>query len=352
MRGVVLIRLFSIGPLRLRGGCDAAPRAPVMLWLVIAMLVAGCAGRPMGNLIVASQQSAPDTDVVDMLVATTRAPVTEPAGVMFGGERAIGLAFADIAVSIPPDAVRKIGEVQWPAAPPGDPARDFVTTRADRMDLKEARANFDQRIAKSPSRHVLIFVHGYNTRFEEAVYRFAQITHDAHADVVPVLFTWPSRGRPLQYFYDRESANYSRDAVEAVRQMAIRDHGLSRKIKDIMLASPDIDVDVFRRQIAEIEIDDKQPPMTLFVSQDDRALGLSKLLAGDEPRLGAVDPTVEPYRGILERAHVHVVDLTTMAADDPSNHNKFADSEVVRRIGLRLASGQPLNDAKSNLGER
>ena len=121
-----------------------------MLWLVIALLVAGCAGRPMGNLIVASQQSAPDTDVVDMLVATTRAPVTEPAGVMFGGERAIGLAFADIAVSIPPDAVRKIGEVQWPAAPPGDPARDFVTIRADRMDLKEARGEF--RPAGSPSR--------------------------------------------------------------------------------------------------------------------------------------------------------------------------------------------------------
>ena len=355
-----------------------------MLWLAIALLVAGCAGRPMGNLIVASQsvasQSAPDTDVVDMLVATTRAPVTEPPGVMFGGERAIGLAFADIAVSIPPDAVRKVGDVQWPASPPGDPAHDFVTVRADRMDLKEARANFDRRLAKSPGRHVLIFVHGYNTRFEEAVYRFAQVTHDAHADVVPVLFTWPSRGRALQYFYDRESASYSRDALEAVlramvddpnvasvsmlshslgnlvavealRQMAIRDHGLSSKIRDIMLASPDIDVDVFRRQIAEIRRNDKQPPITLFVSQDDRALGLSRLLAGDEPRLGAVDPTVEPFRGILERAHVHVVDLTAMAAADPSNHNKFADSEVVTRIGLRLASGQPLNDAKSNLGE-
>jgi len=350
-----------------------------MLWLAIALLVAGCAGRPMGNLIVASQ-STPDADVVDMLVATTRAPVTEPPGVMFGGERAIGLAFADIAVSIPPDAVRKVGDVQWPASPPGDPAHDFVTVRADRMDLKEARANFDRRLAKSPGRHVLIFVHGYNTRFEEAVYRFAQVTHDAHADVVPVLFTWPSRGRALQYFYDRESASYSRDALEAVlramvddpnvasvsmlshslgnlvavealRQMAIRDHGLSSKIRDIMLASPDIDVDVFRRQIAEIRRNDKQPPITLFVSQDDRALGLSRLLAGDEPRLGAVDPTVEPFRGILERAHVHVVDLTAMAAADPSNHNKFADSEVVTRIGLRLASGQPLNDAKSNLGE-
>jgi esterase/lipase superfamily enzyme len=333
----------------------------------------------MGNLVAVSA-SAPGTDVVDMLVATTRAQVEDPPGVMFGGERAIGLAFADIAVSIPPDAVRKVGEVQWPASLPGDPAHDFVTTRADRMDLKEARANFDQRIAKTPGRHVLIFVHGYNTRFEEAVYRFAQITHDSHADFVPLLFTWPSRGRALEYFYDRESANYSRDAleavlrtvvedpnvaavsllshslgnfvaVEAVRQMAIRDHGLSPKIKDIMLASPDIDVDVFRRQIAEIEIDDKQPPVTLFVSQDDRALGISKMLAGDEPRLGAVDPTAEPYRGILEKAHVHVVDLTAMATDDPTNHNKFAGSEVVKRIGLRLAAGQPLNDATPTLGE-
>ena len=331
-----------------------------MLWLVIALLVAGCAGRPMGNLIVASQQSAPDTDVVDMLVATTRAPVTEPAGVMFGGERAIGLAFADIAVSIPPDAVRKIGEVQWPAAPPGDPARDFVTTRADRMDLKEARANFDQRIAKSPSRHVLIFVHGYNTRFEEAVYRFAQITHDAHADVVPVLFTWPSRGRPLQYFYDRESANYSRDALEAVlravvedpnvasvsmlshslgnlvavealRQMAIRDHGLSRKIKDIMLASPDIDVDVFRRQIAEIEIDDKQPPMTLFVSQDDRALGTLQTPGGRRasPRRG------RSHRGALSR-HTRKSACSCRGFDD-DGRGRSVEPQQVRRQRSRQA---------------
>ena len=50
-----------------------------------------------------------------MLVATTRLRVAQPAGVMFGGERAQAPAFADIAVSIPPDSVRKIGEVQWPS---------------------------------------------------------------------------------------------------------------------------------------------------------------------------------------------------------------------------------------------
>jgi esterase/lipase superfamily enzyme len=316
-----------------------------------------------------------------MLVATTRSDDAVPPGVMFGGERARGLAFADIAVSIPPDSMRKIGEVQWPSAIPGDPAHDFVTLRADRLDLKQAIAAFDQRLRAAPTRHVLLFVHGFNTRFEEAVYRFAQIAHDAGAPVVPVLFTWPSRGKLFDYVYDRESATYSRDAleavlqamvkdpnvasisilahsmgnfvaVEAIRQMTIRNRSLSPKITDIMLAAPDIDVDVFRRDIAEIEASGRSAPITLFVSQDDHALDVSRKLAGDEPRIGAVDPTAEPYRSILEKAHVNVVDLTALKSDDIINHGKFAQSDVVRAIGLRLASGQRLSDYKLTLGER
>jgi esterase/lipase superfamily enzyme len=348
-------------------------------WIAAAVLLVGCASRPVGNLVEVSAV-APGTTTVDMLVATTRAPVVEPAGVMFGGERTHGLRFADIAVSIPPDSARQIGEIQWPAHPPGDPAVNFVTRRAEILDLKEAKSDFDRRLAQSKTKHVLVFVHGYNTRFEEAVYRFAQIVHDSGADVVPVLYTWPSRGQALSYFYDRESANYGRDgleavlqalvddkgvrdiailahslgnfvAVEALRQMAIRERGLPAKITDMMLASPDIDVDVFRRQIAEIEHDDKSPPITLFVSQDDKALSLSRFIAGDEPRLGAVDPTASPYREILEKARVHVVDLTQVNADDRFNHEKFATSEVVRAIGNRIASGQRLEDGKASLGE-
>jgi esterase/lipase superfamily enzyme len=349
------------------------------LVLALTLTLAACAGRPQGDLIPVAVQ-APGASTVDMLVATTRAPVDEPPGVMFGGERGVGLRFADIAVSIPPDAARKIGEVQWPQHSPGDPARDFVTLRADRLDLPEIKAVFHRRIAAAHGHQALVFVHGYNTRFEEAVYRFAQVVHDSRADVVPVLFTWPSRGRALEYVYDRDSADYSRDgleavlqalvddpkvseisilahslgnyvAVEALRQMAIRDKGLPSKIKNIMLASPDIDFDVFRRQIAEMENGRKLPPVTLFVAQDDKALGLSQLIAGDEPRLGAVDPTREPYHGILQRAGVHVVDLTAAPSDDPINHSKFASADVVRAIGSRLAAGQALTDAQSNLGE-
>jgi esterase/lipase superfamily enzyme len=222
--------------------------------------------------------------------------------------------------------------------------------------------------------HVLLFVHGYNTRFEEAVYRFAQIVHDAGAPVVPVLFTWPSRGNLLSYTYDRDSATYSRDALEAVmqamvddpkvgeisilahsmgnfvavealRQMAIRNRSLSPKIKDIMLASPDIDFEVFRREIAEIRKSENDPPVTLFVSNDDKALSVSKLLAGGEPRLGDIDPLAEPFNSNLKRAHVNVIDLSALRSDDPMNHDKFAEGDVVMAIGRRLANGQTLTDS-------
>ena len=353
-------------------------RAGSLLVIGLSALAAGCSSRPYGNLIVGA--TMPGASQVDMLVATTRAAVSEPPGVMFGGSRGRGLDFADIIVSIPPDSARTAGDVQWPSSPPGDPERNFVTLRADRVDLAQARADFDAQVTRTPGRKALIFVHGYNTRFEEAVYRFAQVVHDAHVDVAPVLFTWPSGGSVIDYVYDRDSAFYSRDAlenvlqalvkdpsvgsisilahsmgnyvvVEALRQMAIRDRRLSPKIKDVMLASPDLDVDVFRRQIAVIDSGPRSTDFFLFVSRDDRALGLSSFLARDSTRLGALDPTKEPYRSILEQGRVHVVDLTELASPDATNHGKFATEEVVAAIGARLAGGQTLTDAKPGLVE-
>jgi len=90
----------------------------------------------------------------------------------------------------------------------------------------------------------------------------------------------------------------------------------------------------------------------LFVSQNDRALDISRRIAGDEPRLGAINPNAEPYRTIVERARVNVVDLTKVISDDFVNHGKFGQSEVVKSIGLRLASGQRLNDARQTFAER
>ena len=362
-------------PLR---GAAARSQAVVVCVVALSAIIAGCSSRPYGTLVVSP--SSPDASQVDLLVATTRAPVLQPPGVMFGGSRGRGLDFADIVVSIPPPGARQPGDVTLPSSLPGNPERDFVILRADRMDLAQAKANFDTRVKRTPRRSVLIFVHGFNTRFEEAVYRFAQIVHDARVDVAPVLFTWPSGGRVTDYVYDRDSAVYSRDAfedvlqalvkdpnvdsisilahsmgnylaIESLRQMSIRDRGLSPKIRDVMLASPDIDVDVFRRQIAEIDAGPRPAQFTLFISRDDRALGLSSFLARDSTRLGSLDPNKEPYRSILEQGRVQVIDLTSVASNDITNHGKFASGEVVGAIGERLAEGQSLTDAKAGLVE-
>ncbi|MGR9314943.1 alpha/beta hydrolase [Rhizobium leguminosarum] len=357
-------------------GKRRAPRAALTGLLVATMVLAGCGGRPVG-VMQAAGTVAPGTSKVDLLVATTRAADGNPA-VLFSGERGTGLAVNAVDVSIPPEANRKVGQVQWPSRLPADPLRDFVTISVDPLDGERAGETW-LKTHMPKSRRVLVFVHGFNNRYEDAVYRFAQIVHDSHADVAPVVFTWPSRGSIFDYNYDKESTNYSRDAleelltrtaanpavsdvtimahsmgtwltVEALRQMAIRNGHVASKINNVILASPDLDVDVFGRQFASLG--KERPHFTIFVSQDDRALALSRRISGNVDRLGQIDPSVEPYRSKLEAAGITVLDLTKLKGGDRLNHGKFAESpEVVKLIGDRLIAGQAITDSNVGLGE-
>lgn len=344
------------------------------------IVLAGCAGRPEG-VLVPSGKVAPGVSTVDLLVATTRAPSSQP-GVLFSGERGSELAVSDIVVSIPPDDKRKVGQVQWPKKLPADPMKDFSTVSVKPIDgAKAADGWLGRNLPKS--RRVLIFVHGFNNRYEDAVYRFAQIVHDSKTDAAPVIFTWPSRASIFDYSYDKESTNYSRDAleellraavntpevgeitimahsmgtwlaVETLRQMAIRDGRVPKKIQQVILASPDLDVDVFGQQMRAIGKDKKdRPNFTLFVSRDDRALTLSRRISGNVDRLGQINPAEEPYRSMLENQGITVLDLTALKSGDRLNHGKFAESpEVVRLIGNRLIDGQSVTDSEVGLGER
>ena len=130
-------------------------------------------------------------------------------------------------------------------------------------------------------RRVLIFVHGFNTRFEDAVFGFAQIVHNSRAEVTPVLFIGHRVGLCFDYNYDRESTNFFRSelgyvikqavnspdvseitimahsmgswpVMEALRDIAKQGRRISTKITDVILASPDLDIDVFRKQLIDI----------------------------------------------------------------------------------------------------
>lgn len=273
--------------------------------LAIGMMLAGCADRPSGTLIPIAA-GVPGTARVDMLVATTRASSPER-GVLFSGGRGTQLSVENIVVSVPPD--RAPGTLTYPGDPV-DPRTQF-TVRSIEPTEGSFSDQWFRRVAGREGGDVLIFVHGFNTTYEESVFRFAQIVHDTGARVAPILFTWPSQGSIFDYLYDRESANFSRSALEAMikrstddprvrsvtvmahsmggwltmealRQLAIRERGLPAKIRNVVLASPDVDIDVFGRQLDDIGQSPgrgsarAQARFTVFASADDRALQVSR----------------------------------------------------------------------------
>jgi esterase/lipase superfamily enzyme len=336
-----------------------------------AVALAGCAS-PTGVLQLVDAKP-PNASRVDILAVTTRAPSPD-SGVLFSGERG-DASLSSMVVSIPPDETRQIGRVQWPQRTPPDPASEFSLVSADRLSGKDQPRDWLRRHV-SKSGRVLVFVHGFNQRFEEALFTFAQIAHDSGADAAPVLFSWPSRGSLFEYVYDRESANFSRDslewllrqiadnpkvseivvlahsmgawvATEALRQMAIRDGRVSKKVSSVILASPDLDVDVFRAQWRSFG--EKPPRFIVFVSRQDRALRLSRGIAGNIDRLGVIDASSEPW---VEAKGVEVIDLTGVENDNLTRHSKFAEHpDVVRFLGTQLINGQT-REAQTGFGER
>jgi esterase/lipase superfamily enzyme len=343
----------------------------VIAAITVATVCGGCVHRPAQGVLTPTKQQVEGTARVPILVATTRKKAVEDPGSMFGGERADTLSYAAITVSIPPD--RKVGHVQWPASLPGDPKRDFVTVSADYIDQRAFAASIAETVRRTRHPRVLIFVHGFNNRFDDAVYRFAQIVHDAKAEAVPILFTWPSRGNIelKSYTYDRESANYSRDALEglidqiasyphikeihllahsmgshvtleALRGRSIRRAPGSEKVKQAMLVAPDVDIDVFRATIKRMG--PNRPKMLLFASQDDGALSLSKEIWGGVERIGEVGAT-EPYRTELEGQRIAVYDLTQVKSSGGNAHSRAFDDigdvmELVRQRNMRERAPQ------------
>lgn len=347
---------------------------PRKLLLAGLLLLSGC-GHPSGVMTpITLTTTTPKTSQVDMLVATTRQP-SGNAATLFNGERSPKPYLTEVAVSIPPK--RAPGTVQWPSKLPPNPATDFAVTRVRQIDtVPEGRAWFKQHIEGG---HALVFVHGFNNKYEDSVFRLAQIVHDSGMQATPILFTWPSRASLFGYEYDKESTNYSRTAfeqslrvlaadpnvkditvlahsmgtwlaMESLRQMGIRDGDVNSKIHNVILASPDIDIQVFAKQY--VEMGSPKPKFTIFVSQDDRALAASSLITGRVARLGGINPAVEPYRTKLERAGITAIDLTKVKSGDSMNHGKFAESpEIVQLIGQRLMTGQTLTDSNVSLGE-
>lgn len=334
---------------------------------LIAVVLSACTSPGSRELLTERTQPAAPSAIAathNIFVATTRARSADRLEV-FGGTRATQIDFASVEVTVP--AVHKIGKIERRRGRVSDPARYFtaneVSVYSEPSFAKALRAD----IARNDGR-ALVFIHGYNTAFDSAVYRVTQIVNDAKYSGTPVLFSWASGGKAVDYVYDNNSATAARDSLEAtlrmvadagarridiiahsmgnwvtmeaLRQLAIsNDKTLGGKLGDVVLASPDIDIDVFKSQM--MRYGKPKKPFLIMLSDDDRALRLSRVLAGDRPRVGDYSDAAE-----LAELGAVVVDLTQIQGDR-LGHTKFAENPVMIQLigeGLRNESNAPENE--------
>jgi esterase/lipase superfamily enzyme len=180
-------------------------------------------------------------------------------------------------------------------------------------------------LARTPRKEVIVFIHGYNNTFKDAAFTLAGLWHFMGREGVPILYTWPAGFGGLKgYTYDRESGEFtthhlkvflknltkydeikklhliahSRGAditMTAVRELfnESRVAGIDPlkrfKIANLILAAPDLDFSILQQRFMNEPISPGIGQVTLYVSQGDKALGLSSWLFGGLERLGRLE---------------------------------------------------------------
>ena len=327
----------------------AASRRAVLRGLGSAastLALAGCAG--MAATAPGFDASGLSSDPV-LLVATTRKPANGArAAPWYGTERSPVLNVARAKLAPPAKSrfsLAVVGLDDW-----GIDAVEPVSAVGGLL------------AATGDVRDVLIYVHGFNQTFETAALDAARLSDGIRFHGDTMVFSWPSRAKLLDYGYDRESAMWSRDALqrvleglmaspnvgrihivahsigtmvtmEALRQLyAARGEAGAARIGAVVFASPDIDVDVFASSVDRIGPIARK--VTLIAAANDRALALSGWMAGGITRVGAAQ------KAQLARLGLRVIDASEQGWGI-INHDLFLSNERIRGVIRAAIDGRP-----------
>jgi esterase/lipase superfamily enzyme len=300
------------------------------------LAVAGCAGLAAnGPHFGASALVSNPT----LLVATTRKPVGGArAKPWFGTERSRKITLARATLTPPDDgrfSLSSIGLSDWSIA------------------SMEPVAQIDDLLGHATSgRDLLVYVHGFNQTFEVAALDAARLSDGIKFAGDTMAFSWPSRASLLDYNYDRESAMWSRDALDQVLEDLLANLAVGRvnivahsvgtmltmealrelyaklgdyaadRIGAVVFASPDIDMDVFTASVQRIG--PLAPKVTIITATDDRALAVSRWVNGSTTRVGAAE------KAQLEKLGLRVIDASSQGWGI-LNHDRFLSNAGVRQ---------------------
>jgi len=185
------------------------------------------------------------------------------------------------------------------------------------QELKES-------LADDPKSRALVYIHGYNTTFQDAAIRAAQIGFDLGITGLMTFYSWASHGRLTHYLADGTAIELAEDyfvkfmqllmSVEGIRHVDILAHSMGNRlllrtiqilsslkrtsapgprIRHILLAAPDVDIGKFG-QLAEHYKSVPEKWTTVYTCRKDLAIAASTWLV-DAKRLGYEPPVYSEF---------------------------------------------------------
>ncbi|HWR77215.1 MAG TPA: alpha/beta hydrolase [Thiobacillus sp.] len=254
----------------------------------------------------------------------------------YGAKRSRKLHYGRLVVSIPKR--HQIGRVERPTVWRiwrESPAKHIVLRKIEELDEAEFFHSLAAEVTRLDERTAFVFIHGFNVSFASAAHRAAQMAydlflvgeeqHEAMLSVAPILFSWPSKGNPIPYTHDGNNADASvaflktflkdvaqRSGAKSLTVIAhsmgnrllttaLKEIGLAMQsgegpiVREIILAAPDIDRDVFEQAAEAVMRTGGR--VTLYASDRDKALKAS-IAKNGYPRAGDASNGVLIIKGM------------------------------------------------------
>jgi esterase/lipase superfamily enzyme len=215
-------------------------------------------------------------------------------------------------VNVPSYRVRAEGEIPragTEAAP--DATRLMFVNSLLPADSTRFLQRLTDDLARTRSREVLVFVHGYNSSFEESAVRLGQLVADMGFDGTAILFSWPSAGAVTGYVRDQQTArNAGWHLLRLLREQIPRAgadkihviaHSMGSEVlskafslvqggdslprlAQVVFAAPDVDSRIFSREILPI-LRQRTAGVTLYALGGDSLTVLDGMTTIDASRI-------------------------------------------------------------------
>ena len=332
----------------------------VLLSLTLLHGLTGCSlpgkARPEPDSAQAIQRQ------VELFYVTNRAPSLD--GKQHFSEERGELSYGISSIGIPPGHVMgrheepSLLKFEWSP----DEHKHIKLLDISRLTQNDFLQHLRQDIEASPDNRLMVFVHGYNEEFAETSRTVAQFAHDLKFRGPVLLFSWPSQGSLTGYTVDETNAEWAQTdfvalMTELLDQLPLKNihligHSMGNRIisrgmaslagdriesdmlmfRDIIMIAPDIDAEVFRKDIAP-RLARTGIHVTLYASSNDRALLASKAFHG-YPRAG------ESGSGMVVVDGVETVDASAVSGG-LLGHSYFAeDRRIMEDVFSLLQAGQ------------